>query len=81
MTTLVTGATGNTGWHAVAELLYDGPWVAERHTLVEALLARDPEAFDPAVRRVIEAARGYSATDTFRGLHTLQAARRDTQAI
>ena len=26
--------------HAVAELLYDGPWVAERHAVVEALLER-----------------------------------------
>ena len=67
--------------HAVADLLYDGPWVAERHAVVEALLDSDPAAFDPAVRAVIEAARGFSATDAFRGLYRLREARRDTAAL
>ena len=67
--------------HAVADLLYDGPWVAERHAVVEALLDSDPGAFDPAVRAVIEAARGFSATDAFRGLYRLREARRDTAVL
>jgi allophanate hydrolase len=67
--------------HAVAELLYAGPWVAERHAVVEGLLARDPDAIDANVRTVIAAARTYSATDAFRGLYTLRAAQRDTKAI
>lgn len=66
---------------AVAELLYDGPWVAERHAVVQALLERDPGALDPTVRQVIETARGRSATDAFRGLYRLQAARRATEAM
>jgi len=61
--------------HAVAELLYGGPWVAERHTVVQTLLERNPDAFDPTVRRVIEAARGYTATDAFRGQYRLADAR------
>ncbi len=60
--------------HAVAELLYEGPWVAERHAVVQALLERDPEAFDPTVRTVIEAAHRHSATDAFRGLYRLREA-------
>jgi allophanate hydrolase len=56
----------------VAALLYDGPWVAERHAVVQDLLARCPEAFDPAVRRVIECALGQSATDAFRGQYRLR---------
>ena len=32
-------------------LLYAGPWVAERHAVLEALLARDPEAVHPVVAR------------------------------
>ena len=67
--------------HAVAALLYDGPWVAERHAVVQSLLERDPEAFDPAVRRVIERAIDFSATDAFRGQYALRAARRDTAAL
>jgi len=67
--------------HAVAELLYSGPWVAERHAVVERLLATDPDALDPSVRRVIEAAGNYSATDAFRGQYRLRAAQRDAAAL
>jgi allophanate hydrolase len=56
----------------VAALLYDGPWVAERHAVVQTLLAEQPEAFDPAVRSVIERALGRSATDAFRGIYRLR---------
>ncbi len=51
--------------HEIAALLYDGPWVAERHAAVRALLAAQPEAFDATVRKVIERAQGLSATDAF----------------
>jgi len=63
--------------HAVAELLYSGPWVAERHAVVQALLERDPAAFDPTVRQVIAGARAHSATDAFRAQYRLKAAQRD----
>lgn len=63
--------------HRVAELLYDGPWVAERHAAVQALLDSAPEAFDPVVREVIEGARRFSATDAFRGQYTLRALQRE----
>jgi allophanate hydrolase len=66
---------------AVARLLYGGPWVAERHAVVEALLARQPEAIDPVVRSVVAAASGFSATDAFRGLYALEEGRRDLRAI
>lgn len=67
--------------HAVAELLYGGPWVAERHAAVQALLERSPEVFDPTVRRVIEQAIGRTATEAFRGQYTLRAAQRDAEAL
>jgi allophanate hydrolase len=66
--------------HATAELLYGGPWVAERHAVVQPLLDRDPQAFDPAVRQVVEGARKFSATDAFRGLYALRDAQRDSAA-
>ncbi|MEP6740532.1 MAG: allophanate hydrolase [Caldimonas sp.] len=68
-------------FHAVAALLYDGPWVAERDTVVGALLARNADAVDPVVRTVIGAARTLTATDAFRGMHTLREAQRATRAI
>jgi allophanate hydrolase len=58
--------------HAVAALLYDGPWIAERHAVVQALLAERPEAIEPTVRSVIARALGQSATDAFRGLYRLR---------
>ena len=56
----------------VAELLYEGPWVAERHAAVQPLYERAPEAFDPVVHAVIERARRFSATDAFRGQYRLR---------
>jgi len=67
--------------HAVADLLYSGPWVAERHAVVQGLLATDPGAFDPSVKRVIEAAANHSATDTFRAQYRLRAAQRESAAL
>ena len=63
--------------HAVAELLYSGPWVAERYTVVQELIERDPDALDPTVRQVIAGARKHSAVDTFRAQYRLRAAQRD----
>lgn len=62
--------------HAVARLLYDGPWVAERYATVQALLESDPGALDPTVAAVIQRATQYSAVDAFRGQYALQAHRR-----
>lgn len=67
--------------HATAELLYGGPWVAERHAAVEQVLARTPEAFDPSVRRIVESARSVTATDAFRGLYRLRAAQAETASF
>ena len=67
--------------HAVAELLYGGPWVAERHAVVQPLLDADPDALDPSVRQVVETARGFSATDAFRAQYRLRAAQRASAAL
>lgn len=67
--------------HATAELLYGGPWVAERHAAVERVLDKQPEAFDPAVKSIVESARHFSATDAFRGLYKLRAAQAETAKV
>jgi len=56
----------------VAALLYDGPWVAERHAVMRLLMAEQPAALDDSVRRVIERAAGFSATDAFEGQYKLR---------
>ena len=66
---------------AVAALLYEGPWVAERHSVVRELLATQPEAFDPAVRQVISRASGFSATDTFEAQYKLRRMQRELRSL
>ena len=66
---------------AVAALLYEGPWVAERHSVVRELLDAHPEAFDPAVRQVIGRAAGLSATETFAAQYELRHLQRELAAL
>ncbi|UUX96977.1 allophanate hydrolase [Aquabacterium sp. J223] len=65
----------------VAALLYDGPWVAERHAVVQPLLDERPETLDPAVRAVVAQAARFSATDAFRGRYRLQALARQAATL
>jgi allophanate hydrolase len=65
-----------TPFHDTAAMLYEGAWVAERLTVIEALLARDPEAVHPVIRRIVEPARDLSAADAFRGFYRLAELRR-----
>jgi allophanate hydrolase len=67
--------------HAVAALLYDGPWVAERHAVAGALLARDPGALDPVVARVIGRAASFSATDAFVAQYRLKSLAQRAAAV
>ncbi len=60
---------------AVARLLYDGPWVAERHSVVASLMAQQPEALDTTVLAVISAADHFSATDAFEARYALETLR------
>lgn len=55
----------------VAAMLYEGAWVAERLTVVEDLLARDPKALHPVTREIIDGAASLSAADAFRGIYRL----------
>ncbi|MCU1314589.1 MAG: allophanate hydrolase, partial [Acidobacteriaceae bacterium] len=55
----------------VAQLLYRGPWVAERYTVVEALMESGAE-LDASVATIIGKARGISAADAFRGAYALE---------
>ena len=50
----------------VAELLYGGPWLAERLVATNDLLREDPDALDPVVRSIIEPAQRIRAVDVFR---------------
>lgn len=66
---------------AVAELLYQGPWVAERYAAVRPLIESQPEAMDATVRGVIEQARGFDAVDAFEGRYRLEALARQVAPL
>jgi len=59
----------------VARLLYDGPWVAERYSVVRELMDQRPGALDPTVRGVIAAARRHDAAAAFEARYALEALR------
>lgn len=64
-----------------AELLYGGPWVAERLTVVEDLIAADEEALLDVIRDIVTKGREYSATDTFEALYELAALRKQAYRV
>lgn len=70
-----------TPFFQVAALLYEGPWVAERYTVVESLLRETPEAVLPVTRGIIGAAENLSAADAFRGLYRLKELTRRTAPL
>ena len=65
----------------VAALLYEGPWVAERHAVVAQLMLEQPQALEPTVLAVIAKARQFSATQTFEAMYRLKAAQQAMRAI
>jgi allophanate hydrolase len=58
------------------QLLYEGPWVAERLHATQALLNENPSAVLPITRSILEDARRYSALDAYRAQYELAALRR-----
>ncbi|MCJ2062147.1 allophanate hydrolase [Methylobacterium sp. J-088] len=66
---------------AVAALLYDGPWVAERYAAIRPIMETRPEILHSTTRAVIAAAERCSAADAFGGLYRLVELRRDADAI
>ncbi|WP_230393711.1 allophanate hydrolase [Plantactinospora alkalitolerans] len=54
------------------DLLYQGPWVAERLADLDDFLRRRPDAVLPVTREVLESGRRYNAVQVFRARHRLQ---------
>ncbi len=63
---------------AVARLLYEGPWVAERYAATKPLIAADPGAFHPVTRAIIEGALKFDAVAAFEAYYALADLRRKT---
>jgi allophanate hydrolase len=70
-----------TPFRETAQLLYDGPWVAERLAAVKDFYAAHADAFLPVTRRIIGGGARYTAVDAFQGLYRLQALKARTAAV
>ncbi len=62
---------------AVANLLYEGPWVAERYAAVKDFFDVRPDAFLPVIRAILDKAKSYSAADAFSAQYRLEELRRE----
>jgi allophanate hydrolase len=65
---------------AAAQLLYKGPWVAERYAAIATFIAAHAAAMDPSVREIILGAKDYSAVDTFEAIYQLDDLRAKTKS-
>lgn len=70
-----------TPFDAVAALLYDGPWIAERRAAIGDFFDEHAESIDPTVRRVILAADSVTAADVFHGHYRLAELKRQCEAV
>jgi allophanate hydrolase len=68
-------------FYAVAALLYEGAWVAERLAAIEAFMASHPDALHPTTRAIIGGAERLSAVDAFKGLYRLAELRRAVEPV
>lgn len=64
-----------------AQLLYGGPWVAERTAAIAALLQDNPEAVDPTVRTVVEAGWEKSAVELWNGIYRMAELKRHADQL
>ncbi|BCH66776.1 allophanate hydrolase [Agrobacterium vitis] len=61
------------GFFEVANLLYEGAWVAERYAAVKDFFDAKPESFHPVTHKIYSAAKTLTAADAFSGMYRLQA--------
>jgi len=66
---------------AVAQLLYKGPWVAERYAAIAEFIEKHAASMDPTVEKIISGARSYSAADAFNAGYKLEELRSQTTSV
>lgn len=64
-----------------AQLLYSGPWVAERTAAMESILASNPQAIDPTVREIVSVGLETRGVDLFNGIYRLAELKRHTDML
>jgi allophanate hydrolase len=64
-----------------AQMLYKGPWVAERAAVAGKMLRTNAAAIDPVVREILERGLTVTGVETFEGQYRLKAYERDAEAL
>jgi allophanate hydrolase len=64
-----------------AQLLYGGPWVAERAAAIIGLLASNPDAIDETVRGVVEPGIDIGAVELWNGIYRLAELKRHADGL
>lgn len=59
-----------------AQLLYEGPWVAERYAAIQDFFDAKPAAIFPVTKQIIGNAFKFSAADTYNAMYKLKALQR-----
>ncbi len=66
---------------AAAQLLYKGPWVAERYAAIAPFIEQHVASMDPTVATIISGAKNYTAVDTFNAVYKLEELRSSTRPL
>lgn len=66
---------------AVAQLLYDGPWVAERSAALRAVIETQRETLHPVTRTILEAGLSRRSVDAFDAFHQVAVVRRLAETL
>lgn len=64
-----------------AQLLYSGPWVAERLAAIESFVSEHGSEMDPAVYQIISGAKRFTAVNAFQSAYKLEELRRATAKV
>jgi allophanate hydrolase len=66
---------------AIARLLYDGPWVAERSAALREVIEARPDLLLPVTRAILESGLARRTIDAFDAFHQLAACRRAAETL
>jgi allophanate hydrolase len=66
---------------AVAALLYEGAWVAERYAAIKEMIEERPESLHPVTRQIIGGAASLSASAAFEGIYKLKELQRKIEPV
>lgn len=68
-------------FRAVATLLYEGPWVAERYAAIRGFIEQQPQSLHPVTRAITEKGIQITGPDTFEALYQLKALEKQTRGV